>query len=60
MHSPFREMLERMWIWLVGHVGPVAMNAKRRRDSGPSMRARFWTELREGQREAAAHRAKLR
>ena len=54
--------LARLWRWLWRRPGPVA--AKKQPDDDGSRwadaRARFWTEFREGQRQADAHSARLR
>jgi hypothetical protein len=54
--------LARLWRWLWRR--PVSVAAKKELDEDGSRwadaRARFWTEFREGQRQADAHSAKLR
>jgi hypothetical protein len=51
--------LARLWRWLWRRPAPVA--AKQEPDGDgrnrAAARARFWAELREGQREAEAHKA---
>jgi hypothetical protein len=69
MRTRLRQALARWWRWPWrrdgrerGVVGPIA--AKKEQDEEASRwaeaRARFWTELREGQREAEAHCSRLR
>ncbi len=51
----------RLWSWLRGRPLGVSVKHQRDADGGPRAvaRARFWAELREGQREAEAHKAAL-
>jgi hypothetical protein len=62
MCRSLRRVVERSWRLLGGHVGPIVsragQNAESRRRVG--VRARFWSELREGQREAQANSERRR
>lgn len=57
MWRPLRRVVERLWRLLGAYLGSIiarpGQDAESRRRVGA--RARFWTELREGQREAQAH-----
>ena len=54
MWRPLRRVVERLWRLFRGYFGPIVsragQDAEGRRRAGKQ--ARFWTELREGQREA--------
>jgi hypothetical protein len=56
-----RELLARLWtsLWPRGPVGRRQEPDQISRSRGDA-RSRFWTELREGQREAEAHSSRLR
>ena len=62
MWRPLRRVVERLWRLLGAYFGPIisraGQGAESRRRVGA--RARFWTELREGQREAQAYSERLR
>jgi hypothetical protein len=62
MQDLLREALARVWTALWRRRGPVAAKGDEDEARGRSgdARARFWTEFREGQREAEAHSARLR
>jgi hypothetical protein len=50
--------MARLWKWLWRRLAPVAPKQLPAGNSGwVAARARFWTELREGQREAEAQQA---
>ncbi len=66
-HSPrfltaLREALRRAWssLWRPHGPGAVLTKLDEKVDTRRGARARFWTELRAGQREAEAHSARLR
>ena len=54
--------LARLWRWLRRRQVSVAAKKERGEDGNRrgDARSRFWTEFREGQREAEAHSARLR
>jgi hypothetical protein len=60
--NPIRRALGRLSTWLWKRRDAVGPEAERDREGGDSSaaRARFWTEFREGQREAEAHRSRPR
>jgi hypothetical protein len=61
MPNRLREALGRLWtsLWRRRHIAvKTDHDGKGRR--GAEARARFWTEFREGQREAEAHRSRPR
>jgi hypothetical protein len=49
-----RETLGRVWTWFWSRRGAIAVKTDHDREGGPDARARFWSEFREGQREAEA------
>jgi hypothetical protein len=56
MYNRLRAALERLWKSLAGSRGLVAVKTEHPAgDARAEARHRFWTELREGQREAEAH-----
>jgi hypothetical protein len=59
---PFRRALAHLRRWLWRRQVSVAPKQEPEQNGSRSAdaRARFWTEFREGQREAAAHSARLR
>jgi hypothetical protein len=62
MGKHLRRALERLWTWLWRKRGPISVKAEPGQNaSGRSLeRARFWTEFRDGQREAEANSARPR
>jgi hypothetical protein len=63
MHIPLRETLEHLWasLWRSRGRGVAdERNDDQRGRDRNAARSRFWTELREGQREAEARSARLR
>jgi hypothetical protein len=58
MQNRLREALARLWTSLWRRRGPLAV--KTEHEHGGAARARFWTEFREGQREAEAHSSRRR
>ncbi|HYR95172.1 MAG TPA: hypothetical protein VEM57_00495 [Candidatus Binatus sp.] len=61
MQNPLREALRHLWtsLWRRGSIA-VKTAHEEVGGSGPEARARFWTEFREGQREAEAHSSRPR
>jgi len=59
MQNRLREALARLWTSLWRRRGPLAVKRPHEQGGG-SARARFWTEFREGQREAEAHSSRRR
>ena len=62
MWRPLRGVVERLWRLVGAYFGPIVSRAGQDADSRRRIgaRARFWTELREGQREAQAHSERRR
>ncbi len=63
MQNRLREALGRLWTSFWGRRGPVAVKREHDDEKGRARaeaRARFWTEFREGQREAEAHSSRPR
>jgi hypothetical protein len=57
-----RKALAHLWTSLRRWRSPIAVNGLHEKDRGAwsDARARFWTEFREGQREAEAHGSRPR
>jgi hypothetical protein len=57
-----RRVLGRLSAWLLQRRGPLAVKTEDEEAGGrwPVARAHFWTEFREGQREAEAHSTRRR
>jgi len=62
MPNRVRETLGRLWTSLWRRRGPVAVEAEHDEEGRgwAEARARFWTEFRQGQREAEAHSSRPR
>ena len=61
MQNRLREVLARLWMSLWRRRGPVAVKTTHEQGgSWPEARTRFWTEFREGQREAEANSSRPR
>ena len=62
MWRPLRRAVERLWRLLGAYLLPVVPRAGQDTESRRRVRARtrFWTELREGQREAQAYSERRR
>jgi hypothetical protein len=61
MQNHLREALGRLWTSLWRRRGPIAVTEHEEAGGGwPEARARFWTEFREGQREAEVRSARPR
>ena len=59
MWRPLRRVVERMWRRLGAYFRPISSEDGESRHRAGA-RARFWAELRAGQREAEAHSEKRR
>ena len=62
MPNRLREALARLWTSSWRRHDPIAVKTEHEEEAGGRLeaRARFWTEFREGQREAAAHSSRPR
>jgi len=62
MQNRLREALARLWASLWRRRALIAAKTDRNEEGGgwAEARARFWTEFREGQREAEAHSSRPR
>jgi hypothetical protein len=62
MRARLLETFGRLWTSFRRRCSPAAVNVEREEKDGvwTAARARFWTEFREGQREADAHRSRPR
>ena len=62
MQNRLREALGRLWTSVWRRRGPIAVKTEPDREGGglAEARGRFWSEFREGQREAEAHSSRPR
>ena len=60
MLRPVRRVVERWWRLLGAYFRPIVSSEEGESRHRVGARARFWAELREGQREAEAHSEKRR
>jgi len=60
MRNRLREALGHLWTSLWRRRGPVAVGTDEESRGRAHARARFWTEFRQGQREAEAHSSRPR
>ena len=61
MENRLREALRHLWTWLWRPRGPIAVKTAHEDKGGRRLdaRTRFWTEFREGRRQAEENRSRL-